>query len=47
MSMQRCLVWNRLKAVAESNGGLPRMLQVLNAARQAEPDKLTPLNFDP
>jgi nicotinamidase-related amidase len=29
-------IWNRLKAVAESNGCVPHMLQVLNAARQAE-----------
>jgi nicotinamidase-related amidase len=29
-------VWNRLEAVAESNGCVPHMLQVLNAARQAE-----------
>jgi nicotinamidase-related amidase len=29
-------VWNRLKTVAESNGCVQHMLQVLNAARQAE-----------
>ncbi len=29
-------IWNRLKAVAESNGCVPHMLQVLNAARQAK-----------
>ena len=29
-------IWNRLKAVAESNGCVPHMRQVLNAARQAE-----------
>ena len=29
-------VWNRLKAVAESNDCVPNMLQVLNAARRAE-----------
>ena len=29
-------LWNRLKAVAESNGCVSHMLQVLNAARQAE-----------
>ena len=29
-------VWDRLKAVAEQNGCVPHMLQVLNAARQAE-----------
>lgn len=29
-------IWNRLKAVAESNECVPHMLQVLNAARQAE-----------
>src|SRR5437868_769782 len=29
-------VWDRLKPVAESNGCVPHMLQVLNAARQAE-----------
>ncbi len=28
-------VWNRLKAVAEANGCVPHMLQVLNAARKA------------
>ncbi len=28
-------VWNRLKAVAETNGCVPHMLQVLNAARKA------------
>ena len=28
-------VWDRLKAVAEANGCVPHMLQVLNAARQA------------
>ena len=28
-------IWNRLKAVAESNGCVPHMQQVLNAARQA------------
>jgi nicotinamidase-related amidase len=29
-------IWNRLKAVAESNGCIPHMLQVLNGARRAE-----------
>lgn len=29
-------VWNRLKSVAEVNNCIPHMLQVLNAARQAE-----------
>jgi ureidoacrylate peracid hydrolase len=29
-------IWNSLKAVAESNGCVPHMLQVLNAARRAE-----------
>jgi nicotinamidase-related amidase len=29
-------VWNRLKAVAESNGCIQNMLQVLNAARKAK-----------
>ncbi len=29
-------IWNRLKTVAESNGCVPHMLQVLNAARRAE-----------
>jgi nicotinamidase-related amidase len=29
-------IWNRLKAVAEANNCVPNMLQVLNAARQAE-----------
>ncbi len=29
-------IWNRLKAVAESNGCVPHMLQVLSAARRAE-----------
>jgi ureidoacrylate peracid hydrolase len=29
-------IWNRLKAVAESNGCVPHMLQVLNSARRAE-----------
>jgi len=29
-------IWNRLKAVAESNGCVAHMLQVLNAARRAE-----------
>ena len=29
-------VWDRLKAVAEQNGCVPHMLQVLNAARKAE-----------
>jgi ureidoacrylate peracid hydrolase len=29
-------VWDRLKAVAEANGCVPHMLQVLNAARKAE-----------
>jgi nicotinamidase-related amidase len=29
-------LWNRLKAAAESNGCVSHMLQVLNAARQAE-----------
>ncbi|MFO1204876.1 MAG: isochorismatase family cysteine hydrolase [Burkholderiales bacterium] len=28
-------VWDRLKAVAEGNGCIPHMLQVLNAARKA------------
>ena len=28
-------LWNRLKAVAEANGCVPHMLQVLNAARKA------------
>ena len=29
-------VWDRIQAVAEANGCVPHMLQVLNAARQAE-----------
>ena len=29
-------IWNSLKAVAKSNGCVPHMLQVLNAARRAE-----------
>jgi nicotinamidase-related amidase len=29
-------IWNSLKTVAESNGCVPHMLQVLNAARRAE-----------
>ena len=29
-------VWDRLKTVAEANGCIPHMLQVLNAARKAE-----------
>jgi ureidoacrylate peracid hydrolase len=29
-------VWDRLKAVAEQNGCVPHILQVLNAARKAE-----------
>lgn len=29
-------VWDRLKAVAEGNGCVPHMLQMLNAARKAE-----------
>lgn len=29
-------VWDRLKAVAEANGCVPHMLQVLNAARKAQ-----------
>ncbi len=29
-------VWDRLKGVAEANGCVPNMLQVLNAARRAE-----------
>jgi nicotinamidase-related amidase len=29
-------IWNRLKAVAETNGCVPHMLQVLNGARRAE-----------
>lgn len=29
-------VWDRLKAVAEGNGCVPHMLQILNAARKAE-----------
>ena len=29
-------VWNRLKAVAEANGCVPHMQQVLNAARNAQ-----------
>src|SRR5690348_16250835 len=29
-------IWNSLKAVAEANGCVPHMLQVLNAARRAE-----------
>jgi ureidoacrylate peracid hydrolase len=29
-------VWNRLKTVAEANGCIPHMLQVLSAARKAE-----------
>ena len=28
-------VWDRLKTVAEANGCVPHMLQVLNAARKA------------
>jgi ureidoacrylate peracid hydrolase len=33
---ERGKVWDRLKAVAEANGCVPNMLQVLNAARRAE-----------
>ena len=29
-------IWNRLKAVAESNGCVPHMMQVLDAARKAK-----------
>lgn len=29
-------IWNRVKTVAEANDCIPHMLQVLNAARQAE-----------
>jgi ureidoacrylate peracid hydrolase len=29
-------LWNRVKAVAEANGCIPNMLQVLNAARKAQ-----------
>jgi ureidoacrylate peracid hydrolase len=29
-------VWDRLRGVAEANGCVPNMLQVLNAARNAE-----------
>ena len=29
-------IWNRLKAIAEANGCIPHMSQVLNAARKAE-----------
>ena len=29
-------IWSRLKAVAEANGCVPHMLQILNAARQAQ-----------
>ena len=29
-------VWDRLRGVAEANGCVPNMLQVLNAARRAE-----------
>ncbi len=29
-------IWNRIRAVAEANGCVPHMLQILNAARQAK-----------